>query len=274
MFQSGERRAINVESDSAAIEQSTPSDTVAQAVPVRLDEVVHGALQRSRSSGALRQDDPVDLLLMPHIFVDGELDDYIEALADLIARAAPTIAPPLSIRTRLDSSDIAIVIHDDLSNEPDQFILRLPIAVTPRLTERRAQQRRSEQRRRRRRILIVDDNIDVAHAMAAALELTGYATHIAIAGQDAVSCVKRFQPDVVLLDINLPDIDGIEVAERISASLSLSAAPLLIALTGYGDDDIRQRTEQAGFDRLYTKPADLRAIVEYIESAALSLPNV
>jgi signal transduction histidine kinase/ActR/RegA family two-component response regulator len=115
-----------------------------------------------------------------------------------------------------------------------------------------------------KRILIVDDNVDAANSLAEMLQIDGHATEVAYTGRDALasSCAQR--PDVVLLDIGLPDMNGYEVAAQIRTQLD---SVQLIALTGYGQSEDIRRASQAGFDAHLIKPVDFdelqRIIIEF-----------
>lgn len=106
-----------------------------------------------------------------------------------------------------------------------------------------------------RHVLIVDDNRDAAEALALLLKLEGFATLVAFDGQTALEAVERSPPDVVLLDIGMPIMDGYEVARRIRA-IPAGADIVLVALTGWGQAKDRQQAFAAGFDEHLTKPAD------------------
>jgi PAS domain S-box-containing protein len=106
-----------------------------------------------------------------------------------------------------------------------------------------------------RRILIVDDNEDSAWSMATLQSLRGHTTRTAFTGPDAVAAAAEFVPDVVLLDIGLPGMDGYEVARRLRA-MPETAGIFLVAMTGYGSDEDRARARLAGFDEYLVKPAD------------------
>jgi PAS domain S-box-containing protein len=108
---------------------------------------------------------------------------------------------------------------------------------------------------RRRRILVVDDNQDAANTLAELLQMLGSEISVAHDGASAVERVVEFTPDVVLLDIGLPDIDGYEAARRIRG-LEGVRQPRLIALTGWGQEQDKRLAEQAGFDDHWTKPVD------------------
>ena len=113
-----------------------------------------------------------------------------------------------------------------------------------------------------RRVLIVDDNIDAAHSLAMLLRLDGYEVETVGDAMLAVDAVARFEPQVLLLDLGLPQLDGYEVARRVrqAAGAARRAMPRLVALTGYGQARDRERARAAGFDDYLVKPADLDAL--------------
>jgi len=115
------------------------------------------------------------------------------------------------------------------------------------------------------RLLIVDDNRDAAESMAMLQELAGHATCVVHDGQSALAAVGEFRPDVVLLDIGLPGIDGYTVA-RLIRELPGGRDIFMVALTGYGSDSDRRLTEEAGFDRHMVKPADQQLLKEWLSA--------
>lgn len=115
------------------------------------------------------------------------------------------------------------------------------------------------------RMLIVDDNRDSAETMAMLQQLYGHVTRVAHTGPDAVSAAMEFLPDVTLLDIGLPGMDGFEVARRIRAMPELRDS-FLIAVTGYGTEADRLLAREAGFDELLSKPANLELLQDWLRS--------
>jgi signal transduction histidine kinase/CheY-like chemotaxis protein len=107
-----------------------------------------------------------------------------------------------------------------------------------------------------RRILIVDDNVDAAESLRILLSLVGYEVQLAHDGLAALRVAADFQPEVILLDIGLPRLDGYEVARRLRERPEM-AKVLLIALTGYGQDEDRRRSHEAGFNAHLVKPIEL-----------------
>jgi signal transduction histidine kinase/ActR/RegA family two-component response regulator len=122
----------------------------------------------------------------------------------------------------------------------------------------------------RRRILVVDDNVDAAESLRMILALDGHEVRLAHDGSTALRAAEGFQPDVILLDIGLPRMDGYEAARRLRERPEM-AKVLLIALTGYGQDDDRRRSQEAGFNAHLVKPVDLdalRAVLAHPESTS------
>jgi PAS domain S-box-containing protein len=118
------------------------------------------------------------------------------------------------------------------------------------------------------RALIVDDNIDAADTLSLLLQLGGHTTCLVHDGQEAIKAAAEFKPDIVLLDLGLPGMDGFEVARAIRRLPELGYLAL-VAITGWGSPEDRARTKQAGFDEHLTKPVD----ISMIESLLNKLPR-
>lgn len=116
-------------------------------------------------------------------------------------------------------------------------------------------------------VLVVDDNTDAAESLGVLLDIEGHAAHIAHTGAEALQVAQSQALDVVFLDIGLPDMTGYDVAKRMRMLPGMQKT-LLVALTGWGTQDDRQRTRDAGFDRHLTKPAELPAVEELLRAAA------
>lgn len=111
----------------------------------------------------------------------------------------------------------------------------------------------------RARVLVVDDSSDAVETMAKLLRLSGHQVRTAFDGEDAVVAAAEFHPDVVLLDIGLPRIDGYEACRRIRRD-TLGEPPVMIAVTGWGQEADRRRSREVGFDHHLTKPVDFSEI--------------
>jgi signal transduction histidine kinase/CheY-like chemotaxis protein len=110
-----------------------------------------------------------------------------------------------------------------------------------------------------RRILVVDDNADAAVSLGELLSLDGHHVQTAYSSRDALDLTESFEPEVVLLDIGLPEMDGYEVAKRLRKTRR-SEDLTIVALTGYGRQEDRERTQNAGFDAHLIKPVDFAAL--------------
>jgi CheY-like chemotaxis protein len=111
------------------------------------------------------------------------------------------------------------------------------------------------------RILVVDDNVDAATTLSMLLELEGHETTVAHSGPEALTAAERIHPDVVLLDIGLPGMNGYEVARRMR---DLAPRPTLVAVTGWGAEEDRRQAQEAGFDHHLVKPVDPAALTELL----------
>jgi signal transduction histidine kinase len=114
-----------------------------------------------------------------------------------------------------------------------------------------------------RRILIADDNNDALESLATLLQLNGHEVYTATNGGTALQCAERHRPEVCLLDIGMPMLDGYEVAKRIRAQ-PWGQRITLVALTGWGQDSDRRRSREAGFDSHLVKPLDLETLTDLL----------
>jgi CheY-like chemotaxis protein len=110
-----------------------------------------------------------------------------------------------------------------------------------------------------RRVLLVDDSVDAAEAMSMLLETLGHEVRVMHDGPSALAMVDEFAPEVVILDIGLPGMNGFDVARDLRTR-DVTKSALLIALTGYGADSDRQKARDAGFDHHLVKPVSFTAI--------------
>jgi CheY-like chemotaxis protein len=156
----------------------------------------------------------------------------------------------------------SISAHSDGLGHGAEFTIRLPVLVAPAAEVASAVPVRA--RRQRLRMLIVDDNRDSADSMALLQELSGHQARVANNGPDALVVACEFRPEVVLLDIGLPGMDGYEVARQLRQMPELAGA-FLVALTGYGSVADREKAHEAGFDEHLVKPADLNQLRRWLE---------
>jgi signal transduction histidine kinase/ActR/RegA family two-component response regulator len=146
-----------------------------------------------------------------------------------------------------------------------EFVVRLPAVLAPPVGRDGPAANGDERRGSppskapRHRILVVDDNVDAATSLSLLLSLEGHEVRGAHDGLAALKAAEDFQPEVVLLDIGLPRMDGYQVARLLRERPEMETV-LLVALTGYGQDEDRRRSQEAGFNAHLVKPVDLDAL--------------
>jgi len=147
-----------------------------------------------------------------------------------------------------------------------EFVVRLPLVSMERLAAARTSNAGATPPAPSdvpKRVLIVDDNADGAEMLAAVLNGDGHQALIAHDGRTALRLAAEHQPDLVFLDIGLPDMDGFEVARRLKGEPRL-AGVRLVALTGFGQEEDRRQSLAAGFDHHMVKPVDMKALREVL----------
>ena len=137
------------------------------------------------------------------------------------------------------------------------FEVRLPVAAP--VAVARPAKKEPDARRRRLRVLVADDNEDAVLLLAAVIEMLGHDVCAATDGRQAVAYARDWRPDLVLMDLGMPRLNGIEAARRIRREPWGHDLPL-VALTGWGQEDDKRATKAAGFDRHLTKPVDAEAL--------------
>ena len=136
-----------------------------------------------------------------------------------------------------------------------EFVVHLPLALAEGVAARGATADADRYAPVSTRILVVEDNADAAEGLMMLIEAYGHEVQVAGDGIRALELAESWRPDLMLVDIGLPGVDGYEVARLAGASPQLAAIPM-IALTGYGKDEDRERTRRAGFVHHLVKPVD------------------
>ncbi|WP_051331418.1 PAS domain S-box protein [Methylocaldum szegediense] len=153
-----------------------------------------------------------------------------------------------------------------------EFIVRLPLlSDAPAATAAPRETPDSEQRPLRR-VLVVDDNTDMVEGLSLLLELEGFEVERAADGPTALAIAQRFAPEVVLLDLGLPRMDGYEVARKLRAMPQTRQA-VLIAISGYGQHQDRYRSLAAGFNHHFAKPVRLEDITRVVAECRATTPD-
>lgn len=157
------------------------------------------------------------------------------------------------VKTLVEMHGGTVEVHSAGAGQGSEFVVRLPL-VEPDTASRPAPTQSVPTTPLR--VLIVDDSHDAADMLAMLLQLAGHETYTAHDGPAAVEAAATQDPDVILLDIGLPIFNGYEAARRIREQHGHQRRPLLIALTGWGQEEDRRRSEEAGFDAHLVKPVD------------------
>ncbi len=200
--------------------------------------------------------------MLPRIF-----DLFVQAQSSLDRSQGGLGIGLTLVRTLVELHGGMIEVHSDGLGRGSEIVVRLPFEPqTQSAAVEALGAARSEDGNSPRRILVVDDNVDTAQSMALLLRLKGHQVEVAHDGPAALEAARSFEPEVVLLDIGLPGLDGYEVAKRLREEARLAKA-LLVALTGYGQEEDRRRARYAGFDHHFTKPVDPTVLYKLISGA-------
>jgi signal transduction histidine kinase len=177
------------------------------------------------------------------------------------------------VKSLVEQHDGRVSAHSLGIGQGSEFVVELPwdaTVATPRSDPRTAPPEPRVSTERKKRVLVVDDNEDAAEMLQHALASLGFEVQIAHDGPSALALSERFLPDVALLDIGLPVMDGFELAGHLRALLLDSGRVpklRLLAVTGYGQENDRARSAHAGFDEHLVKPIDLGRLARSIEGA-------
>jgi PAS domain S-box-containing protein len=152
--------------------------------------------------------------------------------------------------------------HSEGENRGSEFILRLPLLDAVQAPSQK--NAHGMPATVPRRILVVDDNVDAAMALNLLLKSLGHETCMAYDGAQALKIAAEFRPDIVLLDIGMPGLDGYEVARQLR-QLRQAGYLRIVAITGWGQESDRQRSHEAGFDLHLVKPVDYTGLARILE---------
>ena len=166
----------------------------------------------------------------------------------------------------------SVAAYSEGPGQGSEFVIRLPTYIREKLEAQlnshspsalESMMNAEGTSRTQRRILVADDNNDALESLATLLQLSGHEVYTAANGAVALESAEQHRPEVVLLDIGMPKLDGYEVARRIRAQ-PWGQRITLVALTGWGQDSDRRRSQEAGFDSHLVKPLDLDKLTELL----------
>jgi PAS domain S-box-containing protein len=193
---------------------------------------------------------PADML--PHVF------DLFTQVGGSGARSGGGLGIGLTLVKRLtEMHGGSVVVRSDGPGKGSEFVVRVPAAGTLGRKAPKDAESGPLPAPTRVRLLVVDDNLDAADSLAMVLRIIGHEVETANDGIAAVGAAAAFHPDVILLDIGLPKMDGYDVARHIREQAG-GADVILVALTGWGQEEDRHRSRAAGFDHHLTKPVDFK----------------
>jgi PAS domain S-box-containing protein len=199
--------------------------------------------------------------LLPHIFelftqVDGSLGRSYGGLGIGLALARNLVEMH---EGRLQASSAGLGMGCE-------FTIKLPLLLDATIPESKTVLEAARQTGRSLRVLVVEDNVDTGDSLSMLLRLHGHDVQVARTGPTALELASVFRPDVVLLDIGLPGIDGYQVAKRLRERPEFKNV-MLCALTGYTPSKAdRQRQQETGFDHYYVKPVEMAKLLELFKT--------
>jgi PAS domain S-box-containing protein len=250
-----------------------------EADPMRLAQVVWNLLNNAAkytdrggriSLAARRQGSEVSISIADNgIGIESEMLPQLFEIFSQVAPASERSQGGLGIglslvRGLVEIHGGSIEAHSDGPGQGSQFTVRLPLVVetvSPKMPP--VAHSVLAVQGSGRRILVVDDNRDSADSLGTLLRVQGYDVHTAYDGQAAIEAAEILRPDVVLLDLGMPRLNGYEAARHLRQQ-PWGRDLTLIALTGWGQDEDRQRTREAGFDQHFVKPVDPAELLQLL----------
>jgi PAS domain S-box-containing protein len=222
------------------------------------------AMVRENGEAAVRVEDEGEGIapeLLPRIFelfVQGE---------HTLARSQGGLGIGLTLVRRLVEMHGGTVAAESRGRgQGSRFTIRLPALRAETVPESSPREMRRTQAGASRRVLVVDDNVDAADSISAVLRLFGHHVQCVYDGPSALAAAGEFRPDIVVLDIGLPGMDGYEVARRLRSSKETRTVPI-VAVTGYGQDDDRLRSLESGCNEHLAKPVDPEVLQRLVLAA-------
>ncbi|MEO7109140.1 MAG: ATP-binding protein [Polyangiaceae bacterium] len=248
--------------------------------PVRLAQVVANLLSNAArytqpqgqiSISAAREDNDVVLIvkdngvgigadLLPRVF-----DLFVQGRRNTDRKEGGLGLGLALVKSLALLHDGKVVARSNGVGRGSEFELRLPFREKKAFRAPLPDRKEIEKRGSPKRILVVDDNVDSAEMMRLILESVGHQVEVANDGPDALAVVDGFSPEIALLDIGLPVMDGYELGKRLHATTN-GASCRLIALTGYGQAHDREQSKASGFEAHFVKPVDMKSLLELITS--------
>jgi len=262
---------IHLEADPTRLEQilaNLLNNAAKYTMPggqIRVTAAVEGgeAVVRVRDNGIGVPPDVLERVFEPFVQSEGSL-----------ARSEGGLGIGLTlVRSLVEMHGGSVEAHSPGLGQGSEFVVRLPARVP---AEKSAPMPEPEVAFSSRglRVLVVEDNVDAAESLAALLRLWGHEVRMVHDGLAALDAAREQHPEVVLLDIGLPGLDGYQVAKRLREDSSMDGA-LLVAMTGYGQPEDRRRSREAGIHHHFVKPVEpfvLRTLLSNLGAPVVSEP--
>lgn len=258
-----------------------PQPIHVEADPTRLQQIVGNLL-----SNAAKYTDPEGRIWLTVRQEGGEMvlrvrdtgigiaPDMLPRIFDLFVQAERRLDRSLGglgigltlVRNLVKMHDGEVTAYSDGKGKGSEFIVRLPAltaAQKEELLRKPPEVQPPVAQSASRRILVVDDNVDAADSLAVLLRMDGHVVRVACDGVEALETAQADLPEIVVLDLGMPGMDGFEVARRLRA-LPQSKEVLMVALTGWAQEEDRRRCFEAGFDGHLPKPVELDALRQFL----------
>jgi CheY-like chemotaxis protein len=199
--------------------------------------------------------------------------DHLPRIFDMFAQVDTSLERPriglgiglTLVKTLVELHGGRVEARSDGPGKGSEFVVHLPVPPATSQAAPPAPAPMSGQATATYRIVVADDSQDSAEALALLLTLKGHETRTAFDGAEAVAVAETFRPDVILLDIGMPKLNGYDTC-RLIRTRPWGRQVVLIAQTGWGQEEDRRRTEQAGFDGHLVKPVDPEALMRLLAS--------
>ncbi len=226
-------------------------------------------LQKEETEAVLRvKDTGVGIApeILPRIF------DLFTQAKQSLDRSQGGLGIGLALVQRLVELHGGMVEATSTVGQGSEFVVRLPVIPPPERQSVLPPAEKAEQPRPSLRVLVVDDNVDTVTTLAMLVRESGYDVRTAYDGSTVLEAALDYRPNVVLLDIGLPGMNGYEVAKQIRQQPALKNS-VLVAMTGYGQESDRKSSHDAGFDHHLVKPADFPKVLKILATVSESLPT-
>ncbi|MEX1034272.1 MAG: PAS domain S-box protein [Cellvibrionaceae bacterium] len=192
--------------------------------------------------------------------------DAFTQVDNSMARSRGGLGVGLSlVRTLVELHGGSVAARSEGPGKGSEFVVRLPGIVNPEPISETRPTVEQDNGVGSHRILVVDDNADAAEALAMMLRMIGNDVQVAYSGREGLSLAGQIHPDLILLDLGMPELDGYEVARRLRSD-PRGHSTVITALTGWGQEEDRQRSREAGIDHHLVKPVDLGALRTMLKS--------